>query len=119
VFFTLRLHPEIFASKTSAAMTRTLPGESKFQTRETAELVPCLGPEAIIATGHGMHLGIALSESVLFLEGYNKKDPSTKKCTVLRGQSRLSVTKPTRLKKVWIRFCGQMQMVWPVGTCIL
>ncbi|OQD89919.1 hypothetical protein PENANT_c002G03792 [Penicillium antarcticum] len=96
-------------------MVRTLPRESNFQKRETAELVPYLGPEAIIATGHGMNLGIALSESVLFLERYDKEDPSTKKCTILRGQLRLSVTKPTRLKKVWIRFCGQMQMVWPGG----
>jgi len=72
-----------------------------------------LGPH--IATARGIHINITLTEPVLFLEGYNKDDPSTKKCNVLRGQLHLKVTEATKIEKIWIRFCGQMEVGWPQG----
>lgn len=62
-----------------------------------------------------MHFNITLAEPVVFLEGYNKDDPSTKKCNVLRGQLHLKVNEATKIKKIWIRFRGQIQIQWPGG----
>ncbi|KAJ6104644.1 hypothetical protein N7523_010964 [Penicillium sp. IBT 18751x] len=70
-----------------------------------------------IATAKGIHFNITLTEPVLFLEEYNKDDPSTKKCNVLRGQLSLRVTEATTIKKISIRFRGQTKIQWPEAAC--
>jgi hypothetical protein len=62
-----------------------------------------------------MQLRIVLTEPVVFLEAYNKDDPSTKKSNVLRGQLHLKVTEAVKIKKVWICFRGHIEIQWPKG----
>ncbi|KAJ5902058.1 hypothetical protein N7495_002586 [Penicillium taxi] len=76
---------------------------------------PPLRSEKIIATGSGLSVGIALTEPVIFLQGYDQNDPSTKRSAILRGQLHLKVTKSVKIKKISICFRGQAQTDWPDG----
>jgi hypothetical protein len=76
---------------------------------------PPLRHEKIVATGSGIAVGIALTEPVLFLQGYDQNDPSTKKSAMLRGQLHLKITKSVKIKKISICFRGQAQTDWPDG----
>ncbi|KAL4875374.1 hypothetical protein BJY04DRAFT_224149 [Aspergillus karnatakaensis] len=76
---------------------------------------PQLSNEKIVATGSGISVGIALTEPVLFLQGYDQNDPSTKKSAILRGQLHLKVSKSVKIKKISICFRGQAQTDWPDG----
>jgi hypothetical protein len=71
--------------------------------------------EKIVATGSGISVGIALTEPVLFLQGYDQQDPSSKKSAILRGQIHLKVTKCVKIKKISICFRGHAQTDWPDG----
>jgi hypothetical protein len=77
---------------------------------------PPLRNEKIVATGSGLTVGIALTEPVLFLQGYDHNDPSTKKSAILRGQIHLKVTKCVKIKKISICFRGHAQTDWPDGA---
>ncbi|KAE8149416.1 hypothetical protein BDV25DRAFT_3160 [Aspergillus avenaceus] len=76
---------------------------------------PTLRNEKIVATGSGITVGIALTEPVLYLQGYDQNDPSTKKSAILRGQLHLKVTKSVKIKKISICFRGHAQTDWPDG----
>ncbi|KAE8348365.1 arrestin domain protein [Aspergillus coremiiformis] len=76
---------------------------------------PTLRNEKIVATGSGISVGIALTEPVLFLQGYDQNDPSTKKSAILRGQLHLKVTKSVKIKKISVCFRGHAQTDWPDG----
>ncbi|KAL4934702.1 arrestin family protein [Aspergillus undulatus] len=76
---------------------------------------PSLPNEKTVATGSGISVGIALTEPVLFLQGYDQNDPSTKKSAILRGQLHLKVSKSVKVKKISICFRGQAQTDWPDG----
>lgn len=76
---------------------------------------PPLRNEKIVATGSGLTVGIALTEPVLYLQGYDQHDPSTKKSAILRGQIHLKVTKSVKIKKISIQFRGHAQTDWPDG----
>jgi hypothetical protein len=76
---------------------------------------PPLRHEKIVATGSGIAVGIALTEPVLFLQGYDQNDPSTKKSAILRGQLHLKITKSVKIKKISICFRGHAQTDWPDG----
>ncbi|KAJ5551225.1 hypothetical protein N7535_000832 [Penicillium sp. DV-2018c] len=71
--------------------------------------------EKIIATGSGISVGVALTEPVLFLQGYDHQDPSSKKSAILRGQIHLKVTKCVKIKKISVCFRGHAQTDWPDG----
>ncbi|OQD78349.1 hypothetical protein PENDEC_c001G06107 [Penicillium decumbens] len=71
--------------------------------------------EKIVATGSGLSVGIALTEPVLYLQGYDQNDPSSKKSAILRGQIHLKVTKCVKIKKISICFRGHAQTDWPDG----
>lgn len=81
----------------------------------TAEPFPPLPHEKIVATGSGLTVGIALTEPVLYLAGYDHSDPRTKKSAILRGQLHLKVTKAVKIKKISICFRGHAQTDWPDG----
>jgi hypothetical protein len=85
--------------------------------RDSTALIPnsVLEPHKPLATAKGMQFNITLAEPVVFLEGYNKDDPSTKKCSILRGQLHLKVIEATKIKRIWIRFRGQIEIQWPKG----
>ncbi|KAL5342296.1 hypothetical protein BJX70DRAFT_394890 [Aspergillus crustosus] len=76
---------------------------------------PQLPNEKTVATGSGISVGIALTEPVLFLQGYDQNDPSTKKSAILRGQLHLKVSKSVKIKKISICFRGHAQTDWPDG----
>lgn len=76
---------------------------------------PPLRNEKIVATGSGLTVGIALTEPVLYLQGYDQHDPSSKKSAILRGQIHLKVTKCVKIKKISICFRGHAQTDWPDG----
>lgn len=77
---------------------------------------PPLRNEKIVATGSGISVGIALTEPVLYLQGYDQNDPSTKKSAILRGQLHLKITKSVKVKKISICFRGHAQTDWPDGN---
>ncbi|KAL4782014.1 hypothetical protein BJX76DRAFT_369438 [Aspergillus varians] len=76
---------------------------------------PSLPNEKTVATGSGISVGIALTEPVLFLQGYDQNDPTSKKSAILRGQLHLKVSKSVKIKKISICFRGQAQTDWPDG----
>lgn len=77
---------------------------------------PPLRNERIVASGSGLTVGIALTEPVLYLQGYDQHDPSSKKSAILRGQIHLKVTKCVKIKKISICFKAHAQTDWPDGT---
>lgn len=77
---------------------------------------PPLPHEKTVATGSGISVGIALTEPMLFLAGYDQNDPTTKKSAILRGQLHLKVTKSVKIKKISVCFRGHAQTDWPDGT---
>ena len=82
---------------------------------ESSQPFPPLPHEKTVATGSGISVGIALTEPMLFLAGYDQSDPTTKKSAILRGQLHLSVTKSVKIKKISICFRGHAQTDWPDG----
>ena len=77
---------------------------------------PPLRNEKIVATGSGLTVGIALTEPVLYLQGYDQHDPSSKKSAILRGQIHLKVTKSVKIKKISVCFRGHARTDWPDGN---
>ncbi|EYE95452.1 uncharacterized protein EURHEDRAFT_59050 [Aspergillus ruber CBS 135680] len=82
---------------------------------DSSETFPPLPHEKTVATGSGISVGIALTEPMLFLAGYDHSDPSSKKSAILRGQLHLKVTKSVKIKKISITFRGHAQTDWPDG----
>ncbi|KAJ5097285.1 hypothetical protein N7456_008006 [Penicillium angulare] len=99
-------------------MAEVLPRAVAEQTMAVPELstpFPPLRNEKIVATGSGLTVGIALTEPVLYLQGYDQQDPTSKKSAILRGQIHLKVTKCVKIKKISICFRGHAQTDWPDG----
>lgn len=84
----------------------------------TSSFTP-LHNEKIVATGSGISVGVALTEPVLYLQGYDQHDPSSKKSAILRGQIHLKVTKCIKIKKISVCFRGHAQTDWPDGIVAL
>jgi hypothetical protein len=110
------LDPEMRSDSSSA--TEVLP-RSVPEDPSTPDLTTPFAPlhnEKIVATGSGISVGIALTEPVLYLQGYDQHDPSSKKSAILRGQIHLKVTKCIKIKKISVCFRGHAQTDWPDGT---
>jgi hypothetical protein len=102
------------SSSTTEVMPRTVSDQDVSSSDLTAPFTP-LHNEKIVATGSGISVGIALTEPVLYLQGYDQHDPSSKKSAILRGQLHLKVTKCIKIKKISICFRGHAQTDWPDG----
>lgn len=104
----------------AAVVQATAPAttQSPVPATTTTAPFPSLVHEKIVATGSGISVGIALTEPVLFLAGYDQNDPSTKKPAILRGQLHLKITKCVKIKKISICFRGHSQTEWPDGAMI-
>ncbi|CAG8943157.1 unnamed protein product [Penicillium salamii] len=103
-------------SDTSSA-TEVMP-QAVLEDPATPDLTTSFTPlhnEKIVATGSGISVGIALTEPVLYLQGYDQHDPSSKKSAILRGQIHLKVTKCIKIKKISVCFRGHAQTDWPDG----
>ncbi|GFF23099.1 putative arrestin-related trafficking adapter C2D10.04 [Aspergillus udagawae] len=105
-------------SDSSSTVSMTLgpaSGQDGSSASDATASFPPLRHEKIVATGSGIVVGIALTEPVLFLQGYDQNDPSTKKSAILRGQLHLKITKSVKIKKISICFRGHAQTDWPDG----
>ncbi|KAJ6091406.1 hypothetical protein N7467_003375 [Penicillium canescens] len=102
------------SSSTTEVMPRTVSDQDVSSSDLTTPFAP-LHNEKIVATGSGISVGIALTEPVLYLQGYDQHDPSSKKSAILRGQLHLKVTKCIKIKKISICFRGHAQTDWPDG----
>ncbi|KAJ5434587.1 Immunoglobulin E-set [Penicillium cf. griseofulvum] len=103
--------------RSDSSSTEVLPrpvSEHTLTTETTTPFTP-LRNEKIVATGSGISVGIALTEPVLYLQGYDQQDPSSKKSAILRGQMHLKVTKCVKIKKISVCFRGHAQTDWPDG----
>lgn len=109
------LEPDMRSDSSSATevMPHAVP-ESPSTHDLTTPFAP-LHNEKIVATGSGVSVGIALTEPVLYLQGYDHHDPSSKKSAILRGQIHLKVTKCVKIKKISVCFRGHAQTDWPDG----
>lgn len=104
--------------RSDSSSTEVLPRpahERHTVTTDTTTPFTPLRNEKIVATGSGISVGIALTEPVLYLQGYDQQDPSSKKSAILRGQMHLKVTKCVKIKKISICFRGHAQTDWPDG----
>ncbi|PYH99326.1 hypothetical protein BO71DRAFT_221769 [Aspergillus ellipticus CBS 707.79] len=102
-------------SHSSSTVPSPAPAQQTMPTSDPTVSFPTLRNEKIVATGSGISVGIALTEPVLFLQGYDQNDPSTKKSAILRGQLHLKITKSVKVKKISICFRGHAQTDWPDG----
>ena len=68
-----------------------------------------------IASGSGVSVSISLAEPVLYLQGFDANDSSTRSTTMLRGSLRLKVTKQAKLKSISLNFKGKSETEWPEG----
>ena len=101
------------SSSATESLPRAVPDDPS-----TPDLTTPFAPlrnEKIVATGSGISVGIALTEPVLYLQGYDHHDPSSKKSAILRGQIHLKVTKCIKIKKISVCFRGHAQTDWPDG----
>ncbi|RMZ85591.1 hypothetical protein DV737_g646, partial [Chaetothyriales sp. CBS 132003] len=71
--------------------------------------------EKPVASANGVAVIISLAEPVLFLQGYDPNDPSTRSTTMLRGSLLLRVTKQAKLKSISLTFRGRSETEWPEG----
>lgn len=101
-------------SSSTEVLPRSVHEPHTVNTDSTTPFTP-LRNEKIVATGSGISVGIALTEPVLFLQGYDQQDPSSKKSAILRGQMHLKITKCVKIKKISICFRGHAQTDWPDG----
>lgn len=105
------------SSMATEFLPRPMPDHSA--TPESSTPFQPLRNEKIVATGSGLTVGIALTEPVLYLQGYDQHDPSSKKSAILRGQIHLKVTKCVKIKKISICFRAHAQTDWPDGMAYL
>lgn len=113
---------DVYPDPESEAMAQVIPRPVAAQANAVPELAtpfPPLRNEKIVASGSGLTVGIALTEPVLYLQGYDQNDPSSKKSAILRGQIHLKVTKCVKIKKISICFKANAQTDWPDGAALL
>ncbi len=77
--------------------------------------IASLANEKPIATGNGVSISISLAEPVLYLQGFDQNDTTSRNTTMLRGSMLLRVTKQAKLKTVSLNFRGKSETDWPEG----
>ena len=68
-----------------------------------------------MALGNGVSVIISLAEPVLFLQGFDQNDDTSRNTTMLRGSLLLRVTKQAKLKSIMLNFKGKSETDWPEG----
>ena len=74
-----------------------------------------LEDEKPVALGNGVSVIISLAEPVLFLQGFDQNDDTSRSTTMLRGSLLLRVTKQAKLKSIMLNFKGKSETDWPEG----
>ena len=74
-----------------------------------------IGDEKPIASGNGISISIALAEPMLFLQGFDSSDSTSRTTTMLRGSLHLKVSKSAKIKTIYLKFRGKAETEWPEG----
>lgn len=74
--------------------------------------------ERPLASAGGVSVGVSLAEPVLFLQGYDSNDSSTRSTAMLRGSLHLKVVKAAKIKAVTLKFRGVATTRWPEGSSL-
>lgn len=82
---------------------------------ETAINTAHLADEKPVASGNGVSISISLAEPVLFLQGFDQNDTTSRNTTMLRGSLLIRVTKQAKLKSISLNFRGRSETEWPEG----
>jgi hypothetical protein len=82
---------------------------------ETAINTAHLADEKPVAAGNGVSISIALAEPVLFLQGFDQNDTTSRSTTMLRGSLLVRVAKQAKLKSISLNFRGRSETEWPEG----
>ncbi|KZZ88657.1 arrestin domain-containing protein [Ascosphaera apis ARSEF 7405] len=72
--------------------------------------------ETPVSSGSGISVMLALAEPMLFLEGFDRGDSSSRKTSLLRGYLRIKVAKAAKIKKIYLHFKGTSHTHWPEGV---
>lgn len=74
-----------------------------------------IADEKPIASGNGVAISIMLAEPVLFLQGFDQNDTTSRNTTMLRGSMHLKITKQAKIKAISLNFKGKSETEWPEG----
>lgn len=77
--------------------------------------ITSLANEKPVASGNGISVTIGLAEPVLYLQGFDQNDTTSRSTTMLRGSLLLRVTKQAKLKTISLNFKGKSETEWPEG----
>jgi hypothetical protein len=102
-----------------ADSVRTDSGVSTRSNDSTTSLTDAIEDEKPIAKGNGIAVSIALTEPVLFLQGFDQSDLANRTTTMLRGRLHLKVTKAAKIKAITLKFRGRSETEWPEGDTAL
>lgn len=68
-----------------------------------------------VASGNGVILAIALAEPVMYLQGFDQSELTDRTTTMLRGSLHLRISKPAKIKTIFLSFKGRAETDWPEG----
>ena len=97
---------------------RTASTVSARSTNSTAGVAIPIEREKPIASGNGISVSVALAEPMLFLQGFDHSDMSERNTTMLRGSLHLRISKPAKIKTVYLKFRGRAETEWPEGETL-
>ncbi|KAI9678708.1 MAG: hypothetical protein M1817_005765 [Caeruleum heppii] len=97
--------------------TRTGSGSGSPIRRSSPSLTPHKQnfEEKPLASGNGISVYVTLAEPVLYLQGFEQNDDSSRTTAMLRGSLVLKVTKAAKIKAVTLNFRGRARTEWPEG----
>ncbi|KAI9838234.1 MAG: hypothetical protein M1837_002508 [Sclerophora amabilis] len=71
--------------------------------------------EKPVASGNGITAYITLAEPVLYLQGFEQTDTSSRTTAMLRGSLVVKVAKSAKIKAITLDFKGRARTEWPEG----
>jgi arrestin-related trafficking adapter 3/6 len=88
-------------------------------TGEPTVSITSLANEKPIVSGNGVSISISLAEPVLYLQGFDQNDTSSRSTTMLRGSMLLRVTKQAKVKTISLNFRARSETDWPEGETLV
>ncbi|KAI9790811.1 MAG: hypothetical protein M1816_004769 [Peltula sp. TS41687] len=71
--------------------------------------------EKPVAAGYGILVYVKLAEPMLFLQGFDHQDATSRRTVMLRGSLVVRVTKTAKIKAITLNFKGKARTEWPEG----
>jgi hypothetical protein len=110
-----RMHLTEQPSMAASAADSWKPAGRLSDARPASSPSSALCNEKVVASGHNITVSIGLLEPILFLESFERNNPESRKTVMLRGHLRLNLSKPSKIKKVYLQFRGTAVSCWPEG----